>query len=102
VTILPEDFLRIGSSAWWLFAGLALAGRTADMVSTYVATPNLALEGNPLARKLGWRWGILLNIVMALGAGCQPVLAVAVTTMSLLVAARNFQNAWVMRSLGEW
>lgn len=100
--ILPEDILPFGSPAWWVFAGLALAGRAADLFSTYVATPNLALEGNPIARKLGWKKGIPLNLVVALAVGCQPLLAVAITTTSLLVAARNFQNAWLMRSMGEW
>ena len=28
-----------------------------DFLSTWVATPNLVLEGNPIAKKLGWRWG---------------------------------------------
>ncbi len=99
---LPEDILPIGSAGWWLFAGVAVVGRTADLISTYVATPNLALEGNPIARKLGWKIGIPLNFVVALATGCQPLLSVAITTTSLLVAARNFQNAWLMRSMGEW
>jgi hypothetical protein len=30
-----------------------------------------------------------------------PVTAIAVCTLSLLVAARNFQSAWLMRSMGE-
>ncbi len=98
---LPE-FVPPGSASWWLFAALALAGRTADLVSTRLATPNLALEGNPLARRLGWRWGIPVNGLASLGVGCFPGLAIAVATTSALVAARNFQNAWIMRSMGEW
>ncbi|MEY4690734.1 MAG: hypothetical protein RIT19_1059 [Verrucomicrobiota bacterium] len=98
---VPE-FVPPGSAPWCLFAGLALAGRTADLVSTWIATPNLALEGNPLARRLGWRWGIPINGLASLGIGCLPGLAIAVATTSALVAARNFQNAWIMRSMGEW
>ena len=30
-----------------------------------------------------------------------PVVAIGVSTMSLLVAARNFQSAWLMRTMGE-
>ena len=91
-----------GSAPWCLFAVLALLGRAADLVSTYIATPHLALEGNPLARRLGWRWGIPINVLASLGVGCFPSLAIAVSTTSVLVAARNFQNAWIMRSMGEW
>ena len=102
MSILPEEALPFGSTAWFLFAGIALAGRTADMASTWIATPNLTLEGNPIARRLGWRWGIPVNVVAALVIGCQPTLAIAMGTTSFLVAARNLQSAWVMRSMGEW
>jgi len=33
-----------------------------DILSTWIATPNLVLEGNPIAKRLGWRWGIPLNL----------------------------------------
>jgi len=102
VTLTVAEFVVPGSGPWWLFAGLSLVGRAADLISTYIATPNLALEGNPLARRLGWRWGIPINALASLGIGCFPSLAIAVTTTSALVAARNFQSAWIMRSMGEW
>jgi hypothetical protein len=102
MTFLPEEVLPFGTPAWFLFAGIALFGRTADLLSTWIATPNLTLEGNPIARRLGWRWGIPVNLVAALALGCQPTLAIAVGTTSFLVAARNLQSAWVMRSMGEW
>lgn len=99
--VIPEVVLP-GSAPWCQFALLALAGRAADLGSTYIATPNLALEGNPLARRMGWRWGLPLNVTASLGVGCFPGLAIAVATTSALVAARNFQHAWIMRSMGEW
>jgi len=102
VTLPVAEFVVPGSGLWCLFASLALASRAADLISTYIATPNLALEGNPLARRLGWRWGIPLNALASFGIGCLPSLAIAVATTSALVAARNFQNAWIMRSMGEW
>lgn len=101
LSMLPEDLLPFGSTGWWMFAGIALIGRCADLFSTWIATPNLTLEGNPLARRLGWRWGIPVNFIAALLTGCQPTLAIAVGTTSALVAARNLQSAWVMRTMGE-
>ena len=72
-----------------------------DFLSTWVATPNMVLEGNPIAKKLGWKWGIPLNVVLCLGFACWPLPAIVISTSSVLVAARNFQSAWLMRSLGE-
>ena len=72
-----------------------------DFLSTWIATPNLVLEGNPIAKKLGWRWGVPLNIVICLVLAFWPLSAIVVCTASVLVAARNFQSAWLMRSLGE-
>jgi hypothetical protein len=81
--------------------GLLLFGRGADFFSTWLATPNLALEGNPLAKKMGWRFGTLVNLALCAGLAFWPETAVAATTASLLVAAHNFHLAWLMRSMGE-
>jgi hypothetical protein len=66
-----------------------------------VATPHLVLEGNPLAKKLGWKWGLPMNVVFCLAFAFWPISAIIISTTSVLVAARNFQQAWLMRSLGE-
>jgi hypothetical protein len=96
-----DEFIRFGSRDYCLLALLLAFSRGMDFLSTWVATPNLVLEGNPIAKKLGWRWGILLNVAICFGMAFSPVTAIAVSTMSVLVAARNFQSAWLMRSLGE-
>lgn len=80
---------------------LLFVARGADFLSTWVATPNLVLEGNPLAKKLGWKWGIPLNFALCFGFAFWPLPAIVISTTSVLVAARNFQSAWLMRSLGE-
>jgi len=72
-----------------------------DFLSTWVATPNLVLEANPIARKLGWKGGLLFNTLICLGFACWPLAAIIITTTSALVAARNFQSAWLMRFIGE-
>jgi hypothetical protein len=38
---------------------------------------------------------------MCFGFACWPLPAIVISTTSVLVAARNFQSAWLMRSLGE-
>ena len=96
-----NEFVRFGSGSWWGFAALILAGRACDLGSTYLATPGLELEGNPVARRLGWRGGILLSLATAVIFGTWPLIAISVTTTSALVAGRNFQHAWMMRTMGE-
>jgi len=75
--------------------------RGMDFLSTWIATPNLVLEGNPIAKKLGWKWGVPLNLAICLTLPLWPLSAIVISTASVLVAARNFQSAWLMRSLGE-
>jgi hypothetical protein len=96
-----HDLVPFASRSYGLMFLLLLLSRGMDFLSTWVATPNLVLEGNPIAKKLGWRWGIPLNFVACLALAFWPVSAIAVSTTSVLVAARNFQSAWLMRSLGE-
>ncbi len=44
----------------------------------------------------------MINALLSAGLALWPLPAIAVATTSLLVASRNFQSAWVMRSLGEF
>lgn len=96
-----SDSYPFGSHGYFLLLALLFFGRSMDFFSTWVATPNLALEGNPIAKKLGWRWGVLLNIVLCISFAHWPLTAIIITTTGLLVAARNFHSAWLMRSMGE-
>jgi hypothetical protein len=96
-----DNPVSFGSHAYLLMLGLLVFGRGMDFLSTWTATPNLALEGNPIAKKLGWKWGLSLNAVLVVVLAMWPLSALVITTASVLVAARNFQSAWLMRSLGE-
>ena len=96
-----EDSVAFGSHEYFIFLAALAFGRAMDFISTWTATPNLVLEANPIARWLGWKWGIPVNIALVLWLASEPVPAIVVTTTSLLVAAHNFQHAWLMRSAGE-
>jgi hypothetical protein len=80
---------------------LLFFARGMDFLSTWLATPNLVLEGNPLAKKLGWKWGALVNFILCFCFAFWPLTAIIVITAGLLVAAHNFHWAWLMRSMGE-
>jgi len=96
-----DDPLPLGSREYFLLLAVLVFSRGADFFSTWVATPNLVLEGNPIAKKLGWKWGLVVNAVICAGLPRWPVPAIIVSTASVLVAARNFQSAWLMHLLGE-
>jgi hypothetical protein len=96
-----DDTFQFASRDYCLMLLLLVFARGMDFLSTWIATPNLVLEGNPLAKKLGWKWGLALNVVLCVALAAWPLSAIVVATASVLVAARNFQSAWLMHSLGE-
>lgn len=96
-----DDSIRFASPVYFILLGILAFTRAADFLSTWIATPHLALEGNPVAKWLGWKWGVALNVVLIPLLACWPGIAIAFSTTSALVAARNFQSAWLMRSMGE-
>jgi hypothetical protein len=96
-----DSFISFGSRLYWLLLLTLLLCRGMDVLSTRVATPNLVLEGNPIAKLLGWRWLLPINFGFCVALAAWPLPAIMLGTMSVLVAARNFQSAWLMRSMGE-
>src|SRR6185369_2599696 len=89
------------SRDYFLLLAVIAFGRGMDFFSTWLATPNLLLEANPIARALRWRGNIVINAILIVVFARWPLVVVILTTTSMLVAARNFQSTWLMRSMGE-
>jgi hypothetical protein len=83
-----------------ILCALLLVARLGDIGTTWLATPKLLLEGNPIVRKLGWPYAWLTVVVCLLPYVSEPVAVVALV-LSLLAAAGNAGRMWVMISLGE-
>src|SRR5438105_217074 len=96
-----DDPLLFGGSDYCLMFAILLFSRGMDFLSTWVATPNLILEGNPIAKRLGWKFGAIVNLALCLTFAFWPITTIIISTTSVLVAARNLQQAWLMRTLGE-
>src|SRR5262249_55557934 len=81
-------------------AGAVLVARLGDVVSTRLATPTLALEANPVARRLGWplAWGSLL---LCLVPYYDWRLGIMVAVSSFFVSGSNLSRVGIMRALGE-
>ena len=96
-----DDYVPFASREYFIMLAIMVFSRGADFLSTWVATPHLVLEGNPIAKWLGWKWGAVVNVALVTTLSMWPLSAIVVSTASVLVAARNFQSAWLMRSMGE-
>ena len=48
-----DDFIPFDSQEYFMLLALLLFARGMDFLSTWVATPHLVLEGNPIAKWLG-------------------------------------------------
>lgn len=96
-----DDSVPFASREYCIMLAILVFSRGADFLSTWVATPHLVLEGNPIAKWLGWKWGAVVNVILVTSLAMWPLSAIVVSTASVLVAARNFQSAWLMHSMGE-
>jgi hypothetical protein len=79
---------------------LILIGRIGDLGSTYLITPTLKLEMNPVIRKLRWKFA-LTSLALCLVPYYSTSLGVMVLVPSLLVSASNTAKIWMVRALGE-
>ena len=79
---------------------LLLIGRIGDVATTYLVTPNLVLEANPVVRRFGWPFA-LLTIGVAVLPYFNTAFAVVALMTSLLVSASNARSIWMARALGE-
>lgn len=98
---MTGNVLPFASAGYFLMLALLVFARGMDFFSTWVATPKLILEGNPLARKMGWKIGGLVNAAVCVVFAFWPLTAIIIVTAGFLVAAHNFRSAWLMRSMGE-
>lgn len=79
---------------------LLLVARIADVGSTWLVTPRLLLETNPIARRLGWPFA-LATLLACLVPYLEPAIAMAMLPPFLLVSAANVERAWAVRAVGE-
>ena len=83
-----------------VLCALLLLSRIGDIGTTYLVTPNLILEANPIVRKLGWPFALLTLSACFLPYIYMPG-AVSALVAFLLVSASNASKIWVARTIGE-
>jgi hypothetical protein len=83
-----------------VLAGLVLVSRIGDIGSTWLVSPKLLLEANPLVRRSGYRFAFT-SLLACLLPYYITALGVIVLILALLVTASNLRGAWVIRTIGE-
>jgi hypothetical protein len=83
-----------------VLCALLLLSRIGDIGTTYLVTPNLLLEANPIVRKLGWPFA-LFTLSACLLPYVHIPMAIAALMMFLLVSASNAGKIWIVRTIGE-
>jgi hypothetical protein len=84
---------------WVLFTGLFIT-RIIDLISTYLVTPRLLNETNPVMRKFKWpsAW---LTFLLCLIPFISIQIGICILVMSLLSSSLNIRKIWMMRAIGE-
>ena len=80
---------------------IVLLGRLLDVLSTRYVTKELKLETNKLARRVGWRGMVLLQIPIVILGTIEFYFAFFIFVWSLFLFANNIQGAWYIREVGE-
>lgn len=83
-----------------VLCALLLIARLGDVGTTYLLTPHLTLEANPIVRKLGWGFAMFTLAVCFLPY-YSTSLAVSALILSLFVSASNAGKIWLVRTIGE-
>lgn len=80
--------------------GMLFLARCGDILTTWLATPTMRLEANPIAKKFGWVFAVATIFTCFTAYFSQP-LALALLSISLCVCASNASKLWMLRTLGE-
>jgi RsiW-degrading membrane proteinase PrsW (M82 family) len=83
-----------------LLAVLILVARLGDIGTTYLLTPDLKLEANPMVRRFRWPYA-LATLLICLAPYVSVPGAIIVLVASLLVSMSNSLRIWLVRTVGE-
>ena len=83
-----------------VLCGLILLSRIGDIGTTFLVTPNLELEANPIMRRLGWRFA-LLTLSACLVPYFNVDMGIMILVPFLMVSAGNASKIWIARTMGE-
>ncbi|TFG06317.1 MAG: hypothetical protein EU539_07990 [Promethearchaeota archaeon] len=80
---------------------IVIIGRALDIISTRYVTKELKLETNKLARRLGWKGAIFLQIPLIILGCLDFYFALFIFFWSLFLFANNIEGSWYIKEVGE-
>jgi len=95
----------LGHSNEWIQhfmnAIIVVMGRSLDILSTRYVSKELKLETNRLARRVGWKGMILIQIPIIILGTLDFYLAFFIFFWSLFLFANNIEGSWYIKEVGE-
>lgn len=92
------------NTQWYQFllnAFFALIGRVLDILSTRYVTKELKLETNIIARRIGWKGMILMQIPIIVLGSLDFYLSFFIFWWSIFLFANNIEGSWYIKQVGE-
>ncbi|MFX1392024.1 MAG: hypothetical protein ACFFAH_00485 [Promethearchaeota archaeon] len=86
---------------YFINALIVIMGRSLDILSTRYVTKELKLETNKLARKIGWKGMILIQIPLIIIGTLDFYFAFFIFLWSLFLFANNIEGSWYVKDIGE-
>jgi hypothetical protein len=96
--------LIIRDGEWYQYllnAFIVIIGRLLDIFSTRYVSKELKLETNKLARRIGWRGMILMQIPIIVLGSLDIYLAIFIFMWSLFLFGNNIMGSWNTKQIGE-
>jgi len=86
---------------YWVNLAIIALGRSLDLLTTWYGTPTLALELNPIAKRVGWKGWIFINIIFCLTFALWFNPSLLIFIVSTLAAANNLSQLWIVHITRE-
>jgi len=80
---------------------IVVIGRSLDILSTRYVTKELKLETNRLAKRLGWKGMIIIQIPLVILGSLHIYFAFFIFIWSLFLFANNIEGSYYVREVGE-
>ncbi len=80
---------------------ICIIGRSLDLLSTRYVTKDLKLETNKLAKRIGWRGMVLVQIPIIVLGTLDFYISFFIFWWSMLLFANNIEGSWYIKEVGE-
>lgn len=96
--------LILQDTQWYQFllnAIITIIGRALDMLSTRYVTKELKLETNRIAKRVGWKGMVLMQIPIIILGSLDIYFSFFIFWWSILLFANNIEGSWYIKQAGE-